>query len=72
VIDLVVETDHQAMLSVDGFEDIELSTGAYVRVESSPFRARFLRANPRSEFYSTLTRRLGFGGGQSTTRAIQY
>ncbi len=72
VIDLVVETDHQAMLSVDGFVDIELANGARVKVERSPLSARFLRASPPPEFYSTLTRRLGFGGGQSTTRAIQY
>ena len=72
VIYLSVETDHQAMLSVDGFVDIELINGACVKVQRSPLKARFLRANPPADFYSTLTRRLGFGGGQSTTRAIQY
>ena len=71
-IDLIVETDHQAMLSVDGYVDVELQTGACVNVQRSPLKAKFLRAEPPTHFYSTLTGRLGFGGGQSSTRAIQY
>ena len=72
VIDLIVETDYQAILSVDGYMDTALASGDRVRVQTSPYKARFLRANPPSHFYGTLTERLGFGGGQSTTRAIQY
>ena len=72
VVDLVVETDHQATLSVDGYVDVELQTGARVKVERSSSKAKFLRAEPPTHFYSTLTGRLGFGGGQSSTRAINY
>ena len=72
VVELVVETDHPAILSVDGYIDSELSFGDAVRVQTSDHRAHFLRANPETHFYSTLTQRLGFGGGQSSTRAIQY
>jgi NAD+ kinase len=72
IIRLFVETDHQVMLSVDGYIDFELAPGDSVRVQRSPHKALFLRAHPHAQFYSTLTRRLGFGGGQSTTRAIQY
>jgi NAD+ kinase len=72
VVDLTVETDHQVMLSVDGYIDLELAPGDSVRVQRSPHKALFLRAHPYTQFYATLTRRLGFGGGQSTTRAIQY
>jgi NAD+ kinase len=72
VVDLAVETDHQVMLSVDGYIDLELAPGDSVRVQRSPHKALFLRAHPYTQFYATLTRRLGFGGGQSTTRAIQY
>ena len=72
VVDLTVETDHQVMLSVDGYIDLELAPGDSVRVQKSPQKALFLRAHPYTQFYTTLTRRLGFGGGQSTTRAIQY
>lgn len=72
VVDLAVETDHQVMLSVDGHIDLELAPGDSVRIQRSSHKALFLRAHPYTEFYATLTRRLGFGGGQSTTRAIQY
>ena len=72
VVDLAVETDHPVMLSVDGYIDLELAPGDSVRVRRSPHKALFLRAHPHTQFYATLTRRLGFGGGQSTTRAIQY
>ena len=71
-IDLVVQTDHSATLSVDGYVDAELPAGAAVKVQSSPRSALFLRANPPIHFYETLTRRLGFGEGASSTRAIQY
>ena len=72
VIELIVETDHEAMLSVDGYLDTELTFGEGIRVQASPYKARFLRANPPAHYYETLTQRLGFGGGQSSTRAIQY
>ena len=72
VIELTVETDHQAMVSVDGYLDTALTSGDGIRVRTSTYKSRFLRAHPPTHFYSTLTQRLGFGGGQSTTRAIQY
>jgi NAD+ kinase len=72
MVELVVDTDHQAMLSVDGFQDTELTAGDGVLVRQSHLKALFLRAYPATHYYETLTRRLGFGGGQSTTRAIQY
>ena len=72
VIDLIVETDHEIMLSVDGYLGRALAPGEGVRVQKSPHKARFLRADPPAHYYETLTRRLGFGGGQSTIRAIQY
>ena len=72
IVELSVETDHQVMLSLDGYEDLEMASGEGIRVQRSPYTALFLRANPPTHFYETLTRRLGFGGGQSSTRAIQY
>lgn len=71
-VELRVNTDHQAMLSVDGFQDTELLEGDGVLVQQSHLKALFLRAHPATHYYETLTRRLGFGGGQSSTRAIQY
>ena len=72
VVELVVETDHPAILSVDGYMDRELSFGDAIRVQTSGHKTHFLRAHPETYFYETLTQRLGFGGGQSSTRAIQY
>ena len=71
-VDLVVQTDHSATLSVDGYVDADLPAGASVEVQASSRAALFLRANPPIHFFETLTQRLGFGEGASTTRAIQY
>ena len=72
VVDLTIETDHEATLSVDGYVDLELAQGDGIRVQRSPNKTKFLRALPPNAFYQSLTQRLGFGGGQSSTRAIQY
>ncbi len=72
VVDLTIETDHEATLSVDGYVDLDLAQGDGIRVQRSPNKTRFLRALPPNAFYQSLTQRLGFGGGQSSTRAIQY
>ena len=58
VIELRSTNEHPAMLSVDGFMDAKLNSGDRVRVTRSPQVARFLRANPPSDFYTTLTHRL--------------
>ncbi len=55
-----LEGAQDAVLSVDGYLDLTLEPGDRVEVEQSPLKARFLRANPPSHFYATLTRRLGF------------
>ena len=72
VIEFIVEAEHEIMLSVDGYLGRELAPGEGVKVQRSPHKACFLRAAPPTNYYETLTRRLGFGGGQSTIRAIQY
>jgi NAD+ kinase len=60
-VELALAGDQQAILSVDGHVDYPMSPGDRVELEQSPLKARFLRANPPNYFYSTLTRRLGFG-----------
>ncbi|MBI2871983.1 MAG: NAD(+)/NADH kinase [Chloroflexi bacterium] len=57
-VELVLLSDHQAMLSVDGHVDIPLAQHDRVRVTASPHQARFLRAHPPSYFFETLARRL--------------
>ena len=60
VISLYLEGTQDAVLSVDGFVNLQIQSGDWLEVEKSPLKARFLRANPASHYYSTLTRRLGF------------
>ena len=56
---LSLEGHQEATLSIDGYVDYPMSPGDRVELEQSPYRARFLRANPPNHFYGTLTRRLG-------------
>ena len=46
VLELVVETDYQTILSVDGHIDVPLSQGECVRVQKSLHKALFLRGQP--------------------------
>lgn len=59
-VELWVETDHQAVLSVDGQEDLELASGSCVRITASPYVTRFVRLRPPSQFYTALGRYLGW------------
>lgn len=59
-VDFHLEGSQEATISVDGFENHPVDPGDWVRVTPSPYRARFLRANPPNYFWATLTRRLGF------------
>ena len=67
---LTLERTQPATLSVDGHLDYPLVPGDRVELEQSPLKAKFLRANPPSHFYGTLTQRLGFGVEQA--RAVRY
>ena len=58
-VELSLEGYQDATLSIDGYVDYPMEPGDKVMVEQSPYRARFLRANPPSYYYATLTRRLG-------------
>lgn len=58
VVELRVDTTHQAMLSIDGQIDVMLNGGDSVTIERSPYTTRFLRIQPLNYFYSTLTQRL--------------
>ena len=59
-VELHLEGAQDAVLSVDGFEDLLMKSGDWVKVKQSPLKAKFLRSMPHSHFYATLTRRLGF------------
>lgn len=53
-----LETDHDAMLTVDGQIDVELRSGDEVLAQASKHVARFARFQARTYFYSTLVERL--------------
>lgn len=59
VVRLSATDGKHASLSVDGMADVELEPDFRVTIRRGPHRARFLRANPRTAFYTQLTRRLG-------------
>ena len=69
-VTLTLERTQPATLSIDGHMDFPLVPGDRVELEQSPLKAKFLRANPRSHFYGTLTQRLGFGVEQA--RAVRF
>ena len=58
-VELSLEGYQEATLSIDGYVDYPMEPGDKVVVKQSPRRAKFLRANPPSHYYTTLTRRLG-------------
>ncbi len=59
VIELTLNDGHPGMLSVDGFLDSSMNANDTVTIKRGPHMARFLRADPPSSFYASLTRRLG-------------
>jgi NAD+ kinase len=58
VINLKLSTTNPATLSIDGHISIELHDGASVTVKASAKRTRFLRIDPPSHFYASLSRKL--------------
>ena len=62
-LELTVIARAPATLNADGFMDVELSNGQTVRVSHSPHRARFLRSQPPSAFWGSLSMRLGIRKG---------
>lgn len=60
VVDLRVTSDHGAIISVDGQEDIPVSTGARVAVRISEHVTRFVRFRDPATFFSDLAEKLEF------------
>lgn len=58
VVEMVVSTDHQAILTNDGQEEMTLRSGDRVVVQASPNVARFARVRPMNYFYQTMMSRL--------------
>jgi NAD+ kinase len=58
VVKILVRTDHQAILTVDGQFEYELLDGDWVTVRASPHAGRFVRLQDKTYFYRTLMDRL--------------
>jgi NAD+ kinase len=57
-VKMVVHTNHEAVLSIDGQVNVPLKDGDTVIAKRSPHFARFLRTSPRDHFYAVLEQRL--------------
>ena len=64
-VELTIKSDHDAIMTADGFVDVPMGKGDTVAVSRSPYRARFLRAGSPDRFYETLVYRLRRGAEQS-------
>lgn len=58
VVKILVRTDHQAILTVDGQFEYELLDGDWVTVQASRHVSRFVRMQDRTYFYRTVMERL--------------
>ncbi len=58
VIDIRVQTEEQAICSLDGQRHYAVPNGTTVRVQAAPYPARFLRLGTPDQFYQTLVERL--------------
>ncbi len=57
-VEVIVRTEHQAILSADGHFEAPLQDGDRVRVRMSEFVTRFARVRPRNYFYTSLMMRM--------------
>ena len=75
VVEIEVEADLDAMVSVDGFLDLDIHPGSVIRVQESPHRTRFLRQGYKHRLPAALSMRLSSvrrqraGGGRAGTQA---
>jgi len=58
VVKMQVQTDHQAILTVDGQFEYELLDGDWVTVQANPHISRLVRMQDRTYFYRSLVERL--------------
>jgi NAD+ kinase len=65
IIELEVQTTHEARVSIDGQVEFPLQSGDVIRVSRSPYVARLLRIQPQKFFHETLLQRLTGKGGRS-------
>ncbi len=64
-IRVVVQTDHQAALTVDGQTQVSLASGDEIALSASPFTSRFIRLGSQAYFYDSLLTRLNIPSSPS-------
>ena len=75
VVEIEVEADLDAMVSVDGFLDLDIHPGSVIRVQESRHRTRFLRQGYKHRLPAALSMRLSSvrrqraGGDRAATQA---
>ena len=60
-IEVILQGDYEATLSLDGFSYFKLLPGDKIMVRKSPYSAKFLRRFPKNGFYSNLNMLLRLG-----------
>jgi NAD+ kinase len=58
VIDIIVESDYPALISMDGQVELTIESGDTVRVCTTDRVSRFVRTHPTGYFYASLSQRL--------------
>jgi hypothetical protein len=58
VIDIIVESDYPALISMDGQVELTIESGDRVRVCTTDRVSRFVRTHPTGYFYASLSQRL--------------
>jgi NAD+ kinase len=61
ILTITVESDHEAILSVDGQVNRPVLSGSAIQVRQSPYRARLVRLGTAAHFYSRLNHYLDLG-----------
>ena len=59
-VTLEVARGHEAVMTVDGHHEVEVTSGSMVSISRSPRRARFVRLGGENQFYANLAQRLGW------------
>jgi NAD+ kinase len=57
-VELQVDFDHKAVISIDGQVEKELVSGDRIRITKSPYSAHFIRIQPENYFYQSLVLKL--------------
>jgi len=61
ILTVSVESDHEAILSVDGQVNHPMLSGSAIQIRCSPYRANLVRLGTAAHFYSRLNRYLDLG-----------